>query len=193
MKSYPDLACVFLAAGLSRRFGVENKLLDTVGGMPMARRSLLPFLSLGLKDIIVVLGHEAAEVRACLEDLPVRFVLNESYREGMGASVACGFREMRNLDAKGCLVALGDLPGLRGEDVDLVCSAFAAACCEKVTLPRFEGVNGHPVCFPRRLFSELEKLSGDSGARNIVKREKERIVVPVVHAGCIRDRDTKSF
>ncbi|MDD9879126.1 MAG: NTP transferase domain-containing protein, partial [Magnetovibrio sp.] len=56
------VAAIVLAAGLSRRAGIRNKLLAPVGGKPMVRRSTEAVLASGAAPVFVVTGHQAAAV-----------------------------------------------------------------------------------------------------------------------------------
>ena len=67
--------------------------------------------------------------------------------------------------------------------------AQALAAGALVAAPRYAGERGHPVGLAGKFYTELSTLTGDEGARTIVKRET---VTPVNCAdpGVIRDIDT---
>src|SRR6185312_11949427 len=85
----PRIAAIVLAAGLSRRMG-RNKLLLPVAGKPMVVRVVDALLQSMIGEILVVTGHQAAEVEALLASRHVRFLHNPDYAEGLGTSVARG-------------------------------------------------------------------------------------------------------
>jgi molybdenum cofactor cytidylyltransferase len=162
------IAAIVLAAGGSTRMGKPKMLL------PYSRGTLLsatvePLLSAGLDRVVVVLGDRADEVREGA-DLPerarLRVVVNEGWREGMASSLKRGLAECREADA--VLVALGDQPGLTRERLRKVVGAFHPGA--PLVVPVHEGIPAHPVLFARSLFPELEALSGDVGARQVVRR-----------------------
>lgn len=62
MSGAAGIAAVVLAAGSSRRFGAENKLLATVAGQTLIMRVLAAIRVAGLSPIIVVTGHEAGRL-----------------------------------------------------------------------------------------------------------------------------------
>lgn len=84
------VVAVVLAAGLSRRMGASNKLLLPVAGQAMVRHVVQAALASRCGKVLVVIGHEAGNVRQALSGLPVEFVLNKDYREGIGSSVRAG-------------------------------------------------------------------------------------------------------
>ncbi|EDY82538.1 hypothetical protein VDG1235_2161 [Verrucomicrobiia bacterium DG1235] len=189
---FSDLSAVILAAGMSRRFGKRNKLLDTMGGEFLVSRSVRPFLGLGLREIVVVLGHEAERVKTALSGLPVRFVVNPNFEEGMGSSLAFGVSALVDKELEGCLISLGDLGELREAETRKVCEAFYEEKGERIVVPCFEGQRGHPVCFPRSCFEGLGQLKGDKGAKGIIEENVGARFLEVEHAGCILDRDTEN-
>lgn len=188
-RSFAGLSAVILAAGMSRRFGPRNKLLQTIEGEVMARRAILPFVGLELKEVVVVVGHEADRVRAALEGLPLRFVVNDGYAEGMGSSLACAARGLDRAGLEGVLVSLADLPYLHVGDVEAVCRALYEGGAKQVVVPCVRGQRGHPVCFPARLIDGLASLRGDEGARRLVQGEADARYLEMESAGCVRDRD----
>src|SRR5690606_1923767 len=81
------VAVAVLAAGLSRRMGALNKLVQEIDGVPMVRRVARHALASRADRVFVVVGHEADAVRKALSGLAVGFVDNPDYREGLAASV----------------------------------------------------------------------------------------------------------
>lgn len=166
------LAVVLLAAGQSRRMGGVNKLTAVIAGKPVVRHVAETILSAGFDDIIVVLGHQAEAVAACLDGLPVRFVMNAGFADGQAGSVAAG---VAALDDKvtDAMIVLADLPLLTPALLqDLQHRHLANSRHEQlITLPvrNQDGQRqiGHPVIWGRGFFPDLQKLKGDQGGRQI--------------------------
>lgn len=185
------LGAIILAAGSSKRFGRTNKLLHRINGVPLLVKVLGGFERLELDELLVVTGHQSQLVENILGGVKVRTVFNPEYELGMGTSLACGVRSLRSARLDGLLVCLGDLPGLREEHVVQVINAFREAKGTAIVQPCFSGKRGHPVCFPNRYFEQLEKLTDDQGARDILAAEHEGLVfVEMEDDGCIKDLDT---
>ncbi len=185
----PRVAGVVVAAGLSRRMGGENKLLADVGGKPIVAHVVDALLEASIDPVLVVVGHEADRIRACLGDRRVRLVENPDYAEGLGASIRAGFRALEEpVDA--ALVALGDMPRLRAEHVSKVIAAFDPSRGRSICVPVHEGRRGHPVLWSSRHFTELRELTGDVGARALLERHAETITsVPIADDGIHFDVD----
>ncbi len=89
------MRAVILAAGSGERLIQEGlrvaKPLIEVGGLPMLERTIRAALRAGASQCLVVLGARARDVQAALDprlkSLPVRWVLNENWESGNGASV----------------------------------------------------------------------------------------------------------
>ncbi len=167
------LTALVLAAGASRRFG-SQKLLAPVRGIPLVRASVERVLAAGPERTVVVVGHDAAAVRAALAGLPVTIVVNPAPEEGLSASLRAALAAVpANADA--VLVALGDQPIGRDEVIPALVARFGGDAAA-IVAPRYRGMQGLPVLFSRRVFPELEALTGDRGARRVVERDPSRVV-----------------
>ena len=72
-----------LAGGLVAATMGANKLLMDDNGKPIVTRVVEQALAADLAEIIVVTGHQEAEVRAALAGHGVRFVSCPDYADGM--------------------------------------------------------------------------------------------------------------
>jgi molybdenum cofactor cytidylyltransferase len=146
----PRIAAVVLAAGRSTRFGASNKLLAAVDGEPMVRHAVRAALGSGAAETIVVTGHMAAEVEAALAGLPVRFVRNPDFAEGQSTSVKAGIAAVPE-DCEAAVVLLGDMPRVTAATLDR-------------------------ILWSRRFFRDLQALTGDTGARQLLAANPEAVV-----------------
>ena len=117
------IAAVVLAAGRSTRMGAINKLIAEIGGKPLVRIAAEQALASRAKPVIVVTGHEREQVEAALNGLPVRFVHNPDYAEGLGTSLKAGIAAVP-AEADGAIVCLGDMPQVDAELIDKLIAAF---------------------------------------------------------------------
>jgi molybdenum cofactor cytidylyltransferase len=169
----PRVAAVVLAAGRSTRMGAQNKLLADVGGVPMVRRVVETALGSKARPVVVVTGHQAADVRAALSGLDVRLIDNPDYATGLAGSLKAGIRAVP-AECDGALILLGDMPRISAEHVDRLVEAFAAAS-ESIAVPVHEGRQGNPVLWPRRYFAELLQLEGDAGAKRLIATHSDDV------------------
>ena len=184
------VAGLVLAAGQSRRMGPANKLLEEVEGEPLVRRVVRTALGADLAEVVVVVGHDSERVRASLAELPVRFVENDRWQEGMGTSVAEGVRSLQEgLD--GVLIALGDMPWVSQTDLADLLDAFDPEAGTGICVPVGDRRRGNPVLWGRRYFERLASLEGDVGARVLMAEFADDLVeVEVGGRGVLMDVDT---
>ncbi len=67
--------------------GAVNKMLAEIGGKPLVRIAAEQALASHAKPVIVVTGHERERVEQALAGLPLSFVHNPDYAEGLGTSL----------------------------------------------------------------------------------------------------------
>jgi molybdenum cofactor cytidylyltransferase len=157
---------IVLAAGRSSRLGRPKQLLP-VQGEPLIRHTLRRVLSSSLDQVILVVGHEADEVRAAVAGLPVECVFNPEAAAGQSTSVRAGLA-MLSPEIEAAIFILGDQPGVDPNVIDTLITAWRESSAP-VVAPRYEDRMGNPVLFDWRVFPELAALEGDSGARPVVR------------------------
>ena len=116
---------VVLAAGLSRRMG-HNKLVAEVNGKSLVRHAAEAALEAGLDPVTVVTGHQQLEIEKALAGLPVRFVHNPSFADGLSTSLKKGIESLPE-DCAAAMVLLGDMPGVTPDLARRVAAAFEPA------------------------------------------------------------------
>jgi molybdenum cofactor cytidylyltransferase len=166
------LAGILLAAGSGSRFGGDKLLHPLPDGVAIAAHAARNLLASGLNVTAVVrpgdfpladmLEQEGCYVTVCPEAA-----------QGMGASLAHAVRAERG--AAGWVVALADMPRIKSGTIRRVAQAIAAGAA--IAAPGFRGMRGHPVAFAARFGPELAALTGDSGARSLLEREREALVL----------------
>jgi molybdenum cofactor cytidylyltransferase len=184
------VAAVVLAAGRSTRMGGPNKLVAEVGGKPLVRIAVEEALASTARPVIVVTGHQRERIEAALAGLPVRFVHNPDFAEGLSTSLKAGLSALP-AEADGAIICLGDMPQVRAEIINRLAAGFDPERGALIIVPTIEGKRGNPVVWSRRFFPELMALEGDVGARHLIGRYGEAVVeVPVTGKGALVDVDT---
>ena len=184
------VAAVVLAAGRSTRMGGPNKLLADIARRPLVRIAAEEALASRAKPVIVVTGHQREQVETALAGLPVQFVHNPEYADGLGTSVRAGIAAVP-ADADGAIVCLGDMPQVDAGLIDRLIAAFDPDQGALVVMPTFEGRRGNPVLWSRRFFPDLTAIEGDVGARHLIGRYSEAVVeVPLAGKAALVDVDT---
>lgn len=183
-------AAIVLAAGRSTRMGGPNKLLADVGGRPMVRIAVEQALASKAKPLIVVTGHERERIEAALAGLPVTFIHNPDFADGLSTSLKAGVAALPP-DVDGVIVCLGDMPQVDAMLIDRLLASFDPERGAFVVVPTIAGKRGNPVVWSRRFFAELSALDGDVGARHVISAYPEAVVeVPVDGNAALTDVDT---
>jgi len=138
-----------------------------LAGEPLIRQTLRRALSSSLDPVILVVGHEADEVRASVAGLPVDCVFNPDAAAGQSTSVRAGLAVL-SPDVEAAVFILGDQPGVNSNVIETLITAWQDSRAP-VVAPRYEDRMGNPVLFDQRVFPQLNLLEGDVGARSIVR------------------------
>jgi molybdenum cofactor cytidylyltransferase len=179
-----------LAAGRSTRMGGPNKLLAEIARRPLVRIVVEEALASRANPVIVVVGHERAEVEKALAGLPVQLVHNPDFAHGLGTSLRAGIAAVP-ADVDGAIVCLGDMPQVDAGLIDRLIAAFDPDRGALIVMPSVEGRRGNPVLWSRRFFPELMAIEGDVGARHFIGRYSEAVVeVPLEGKAALVDVDT---
>lgn len=169
----PLVAGLVLAAGQSKRMGT-NKLLSDVGGQPMIRRTAAAIRQ-ATDRTIVVTGRDAADIHLAIEGIPVTFVHNPAFAEGLSSSLRAGLSALPP-DTDAVVVALGDMPLVTPGTVRKLIAAFNPAEHRSVCVPVFARQRGNPVLWGRQHFGALMSLTGDRGARALLDQLGDELV-----------------
>jgi molybdenum cofactor cytidylyltransferase len=184
------IAGVVLAAGRSSRMGGPNKLLAEIGGKPLVRIVVDAVLASRARPVVVVTGHQRDKVEAALAGLPVKFVHNPHFADGLGTSLKAGIAALP-AEADGAIVCLGDMPQVDAGLIDRLIGAFDPDHGALVVLPTIDGKRGNPVVWSRRFFPDLMAVEGDVGARYLIGRYTEAVAeVPLTGTAALTDVDT---
>ena len=162
------IGAVILAAGASTRMGpTTNKLLLPVEGVPMVRRTVARVQLAGIRDIVVVTGHEGDRVRATLAGLPCTFVESPDPTGPTSGSLHAGLRAFGpEIDAT--LVMLADMVHVTTAMLaTLIASARTTDAPLEVS--RYGEVLAPPLLFRRALWPELLAWHGEGCGKAVVR------------------------
>jgi molybdenum cofactor cytidylyltransferase len=170
-----SIAAVVLAAGDATRFG-GNKLLHPFRGTTVLEAALQAPLAAGLTPVVVVTGAYHTALAPVLERYPVQVCYNPNWSDGMATSLRAGLLELGD-EVRAAFICQGDMPLLPPEVLRAMAERYRTTGAPMVA-PFVGSERRNPVLFDRRLWPELLELSGDEGARSVVRRyssEMERV------------------
>jgi molybdenum cofactor cytidylyltransferase len=174
------IAGLILAAGRGTRFGARPKQLADVNGRPLLEWAVRAQCDVSeLSRVLVVLGAHADAVTAGVDFGRAETVVCADWESGQAASLRQGLSELAG--AEKVVVTLGDAPHV----TSAVIRMFAGE--PPRTRALYDGRPGHPVVLGPEQISALTSLSGDTGARHLLRGGP---VIEVGHLCSGRDVDT---
>src|SRR5204863_1855535 len=157
---------------------------------PLLRMVVEAALASQARPVLVVTGHQRERVETALAGLPVSFVHNPHYAEGLGTSLKAGIAALP-AEVDGVVVCLGDMPQVDAALIDRLIGAFDPEKGALAVMPTIDGRRGNPVLWARRFFPDLMANEGDVGARHLIDRYGEAVAeVPVAGNAALVDVDT---
>lgn len=173
---HSNVSVIYMASGLSRRFG-RNKLLEQLAGKPLYAHGLdmLQQVRDQVKEQInmeIIVVSQYQEILDYGRAHQLKTVYNAEAARGITASVHYGTKAAGR-DADFYLYSVADQPWLRPETVTgflheyLTCYWQAEKTIGSVT---GKERRGNPVIFHRRYQQELMSLTGDKGGGQLVNK-----------------------
>ena len=163
---------VVLAAGGSTRMGRPKQLAE-LDGRPLLAHVLTAVGAAPVDRVIVTLGGAASEVLDRVDLGRAEPLVVERWAEGMGHVLASALAQAGD-DWAAVVVLLGDQPLVTGQVVARLVEAWRAGAGPMVTAT-YGGRPGNPKLFDRQLLPDLLRLTGDTGARDLLAAHPERV------------------
>jgi molybdenum cofactor cytidylyltransferase len=150
-----------LAAGEGRRFGGPKQLAD-LDGAPLLAHAIRAMEAVpAIERIVVVLGARAEEIRRSVDFGGAEPVVCDDWADGLSASLRTGIDALAG--ARTLIVTLGDQPFITPQ-------AIARFVDERGTCrASYDGAPGHPVRMTAATARAARELTGDAGARDLLR------------------------
>lgn len=157
------IGAIILAAGQNHRMEEFQPML-TVSGTSAIKRQINTLRGAGVGRFVVVTGYQAEQLEKHLSHRGVTFVRNEEYETSqMLDSVKCALRAVDGWER--ALVMPADLPSFRESTIRAILETEG-----DVVIPRYEGVNGHPIALAQGIFEEILRYQGEEGLRGLFRQ-----------------------
>lgn len=153
-----SITCVVLASGFSRRFQ-GNKLLYSFKGKPLIEYALeKKYL---FDEMIVVTQYEEVKLLALKKDC--RVIWNSHPEYGQSNSIQLG---IQNCHTDYCIFMVGDMPYLKDETIKKMIYKKEQS---NFIICEHHGILCNPMLVHKKYYPEFLKLTGDHGAKQILK------------------------
>jgi len=154
---------MILAAGTSARMGLQNKLLYPYKGKPLIYHCAKQYKQ-WFDSVHIVTGFEAERIENALYGLDINFIHNPNYETGLATSFIAGLKALAIQNTMET---------------------------QKIIIPHYKGLRGHPIIFPAHIIQKLSKLWPAMTGRDYIKRHPEHCYhVNMKTNHCILDIDT---
>ncbi len=175
-------AGILLAAGASRRFGPDDKLLAIMNGAPLVTHAAKALRDFAPDRLIAVVRDPA--VADLLDGFDV--VFPDAPDPAQSDSLRAGLARADALGADRVMIALGDMPFVTARLLGQV----AALCTDHRPSALTDGQRPMPpACFPNSCLPELLTMTGDRGAARLLRDLPEDALVRAP-SKILRDIDT---
>jgi molybdenum cofactor cytidylyltransferase len=193
MSLQTQTAGIILAAGTSVRFGQPKQLIQ-LGDKYLVEWVLDAALDSRLHTVVLVLGHEQETILRALgskvEHPGLKVAINPSYSDGQATSLKTGLLSVRQ-DFGSVMFLLGDQPMIKTDIIDHMLDQFRQSEND-LCVPVYKKKRGNPTIFRRPLYDELMQVSGDIGARDIIRKNSDRtLFLEIDDPLCFFDIDTQ--
>ena len=175
---------IVLAAGLSRRFGTTDKLLADLHGQPLAAHIAITLSEMDLFDRIAICRAASGPLAELFESRGFRVIANPDSAEGQASSLRLGVAAAEAAGAEAILVCLADMPFVSPDHLTGLLAIGQSSLA--ASIPDTGGSASPPAVFARQHFSTLLALTGDKGARDLL-RQAPTLACPAVE---LSDFDT---
>lgn len=180
------IAIAILAAGRGERFG-GGKLLAPLADRPLVRHAVDAALASGVGAVSVVVSEVDTPVWWVLPGT-VEVVPNPRADEGIASSLRTALARLEpRADVDAVCIGLGDQPLIGAEAYRRLAAAHAAGA--DFAAASYGGEVRNPVLLARALWPEAMALTGDEGARRLMRRHA-LVAVPCDDTGDPFDVDT---
>jgi molybdenum cofactor cytidylyltransferase len=128
-------------------------------------------LKQGVDHVLTVVrpGDDVLTQRLQIEGLEI--VVSPNAAEGMGCSLACGVAATRKAD--GWLIAPADMSWIGPDTIRAMAGMLANGA--PLVAPYYAGRRGHPVGFAKVFKADLLRLTGNSGARDLLHAHRDSL------------------
>lgn len=164
---------IILAAGNSSRLGRPKQLLEYKEST-LLKNTISEALKIKNALILVVTGANHDTIQKEFNFPEIKICLNADWQNGMSSSIVKGLSDLLNInpDCEQCIFAVCDQPFV----TNLI---FENLIIEQdktkkgIIASAYSETLGTPVLFDKKYFKELLNLTGQEGAKKLIKKHSE--------------------
>lgn len=171
-----SIGIIVLAAGASGRMK-EPKQLLRFEEKTLLRRAVETAVQSIYKPVTVVLGANFEKMKAEIEDLPINICFNEDWQSGLSSSIKIGLENLLQIapNIAASVITLADQPFVTANHLNLFAETFYQSK-SPIIAAEYNKTIGVPALFSRQIFDDFNELSGDTGAKMIIEKHRQRLL-----------------
>jgi len=168
------ITAILLAAGQSKRLFNQNKLIKNYKKKPLINHVVQSIIKSKIEKLIIVLGFEYLKVKKKVnKNKKIQFVINHNYKKGISSSIKCGLKKISNKN-DGFIIVQADMPKISKNIFNKLHTEIKTNKKE-IFVPIKNNKIGNPIGFKISMINKLKKISGNKGAKFIIKRNRPKI------------------
>ncbi|PEJ59044.1 xanthine dehydrogenase [Bacillus sp. AFS002410] len=196
------IVAILLAAGSSKRMG-QNKISLPLGSSTIGSYGLRQFIKSNIEHIFVVTKENDSLdwIDRDLFHFPNRDYWTQvpcsNAYQGQSFSLKCGLTAALKMNPLSIMILLADQPFLSIKTINEIHQNYIKRTSENPSIPflaaSFQGIPRPPIIFSTNTLPELFMLSGDEGARTLIRKQTklEGLLVEFENMWDFFDIDTK--
>lgn len=163
---------VVLAAGKSSRFGSPKQLLS-YNGKTLLQHAVNEAVNADAGCVITVVGANADILLREIDKSKITVIENKGWQEGMASSLRTGLNKLSEMlpQAHAVIFMVCDQPFVSASVLNEIINKHLETG-KPVVASNYGKTFGTPALFHKSLFKELMHLKGDTGAKDIIQKNK---------------------
>lgn len=196
MNQKSNIPILILAAGRSSRLGSPKQLLE-LHGKTLLQKAI--GTALEVSELVgVILGAHREKIQPTIEHLPIQFIFNENWAEGLSTSIRAGIDFLQNLSSdevgnkkemNAAIIMLCDQPYVDAFLLKKIISNYEQTG-KPIVACQYDDQPAVPALFDISFFEKIKKLRGDQGAKPLIMNHLDQTHFVFFEKGKI-DVDTK--
>lgn len=167
------IGAVILAAGSSSRLG-EPKQLVHFQSKSLLQQVIDEVAQIEFEELVVILGANEVLIKKKVNFKSAKLIQNPNWEEGMASSIRLAVEEAERRGLNALLILLSDQPFVNSELLRDLIKLYSPGK-ELIVASEYNNIFGVPVLFDRHYFQDLKELTGDTGARKLIKQYQDKV------------------
>lgn len=165
---------VYLAAGQSKRF-FGDKLTESINNQPLGSIALKKALQSNLTETIVVTKEKNLSwLNPFLENGICSQIICHKSIYGQAESLKCGIHHAQQINANAVVIMLADQPFITTELINQIIINYETKPNSLFIAPKYQEEVFPPILIAEKMFSLLNHLTGDHGAKQLLLKHKNQ-------------------